>query len=88
MDFSPNAPKIKDGALRYATTHPTKKIWGNSIICVYTVALCRGEEWKRGFSDPVKSQLNRKVLRPYLVSTQHSELLYGRVYEGCWRTTD
>ena len=23
MDASPNAPRIEDGALRYATTHPT-----------------------------------------------------------------
>ncbi|BAY48229.1 hypothetical protein SAMD00079811_58500 [Scytonema sp. HK-05] len=24
MDISPNAPKIWNGVLRYATTHPTK----------------------------------------------------------------
>ena len=24
MDASPNAQRIEDGALRYATTHPTK----------------------------------------------------------------
>ncbi len=26
MDASPNAPRIEDGALRYATTHPTNSL--------------------------------------------------------------
>ena len=26
MDVSPNAPRIEDGALRYATTHPTNSL--------------------------------------------------------------
>ncbi|ULP73078.1 hypothetical protein BDGGKGIB_02731 [Nodularia sphaerocarpa UHCC 0038] len=27
MDVSPNAPRIEDGALRYATTHPTNSLF-------------------------------------------------------------
>lgn len=32
INFSPNAPKIIDGALRCATTHPTKQVI-QSLVC-------------------------------------------------------
>ncbi|GAX37145.1 hypothetical protein NIES3585_31860 [Nodularia sp. NIES-3585] len=32
MDASPNAPRIADGALRYATTHPTHYTQGLEVI--------------------------------------------------------
>jgi hypothetical protein len=35
MDISPNAPKIKDGALAYGITHPTSIGFGviRSFVC-------------------------------------------------------
>jgi len=54
--------------------------------CVYTVVPCRGEEWKRGFPDPVKSQVqNTAIISTNITDTKMLHIHNQRQNSGVFR---